>query len=106
MRESPFAGTGASSDCAGVGRWFARWFLSSCIVIAAVGCSSLFASVDPTGKNILVLSSFSAKDAFLQLEPLKATVRSRVNMPVNFYVEYLESQRFGISGYQNALAET
>jgi PAS domain S-box-containing protein len=106
MRESPFAGTGASSDCMGVVRWIARWFLSSCVVIAAVGCSSLFALADPTGKNILVLSSFSVTGAFVQLEPLKATVRSRVNMPVNFYVEYLESQRFGISGYQNAMAET
>ena len=27
-------------------------------------------------------------------------------MPVNFYVEYLESQRFGSSGYQKALSET
>src|SRR5208283_96506 len=107
MRESPFAGRGASSDCMGVVRWIARWFFSSCIVTAAVGCSSLFALADPTlGKNILVLYSFSARDAFVQLEPLKATVRSRVNVPVNFYVEYLESQRFGISGYQNAVAET
>src|SRR5271166_5596336 len=107
MRESPFAGTGASSDCAGVVRWLARWFLSSCIVIAAVGCSSLFAFADSTPeKNVLVLSSFSVKDAFVQLEPLKATVRSRLHGPVNFYVEYLESQRFGISGYESALAET
>ena len=104
MRESPFAGTGASSDCMGVVRWLACWFLASCIVI---GCSSRFAFADSTPeKNVLVLSSFSVKDAFVQLEPLKATVRSRLHGPVNFYVEYLESQRFGISGYQNALAET
>jgi PAS domain S-box-containing protein len=88
----------------GVVRWLACWFLASCIVI---GCSSRFAFADSTPeKNVLVLSSFSVKDAFVQLEPLKATVRSRLHGPVNFYVEYLESQRFGISGYQNALAET
>src|SRR5208337_5023180 len=95
MRESPFAGMGASSDFMGVVRWLARWFLSACVVIAAVGCSSIFASADSTSeKNVLVLYSFSAKDAFLQLEPLKTTVRSRVKGPVNFNVEYLESQRF------------
>src|SRR5208337_2361215 len=107
MRESPFAGTDASSDFMGVVRCIARWFLSACIVIAAVGCSSIFASADSTSeKNVLVLYSFSAKDVFLQLEPLKTTVRSRVKGPVNFNVEYLESQRFGNSGYQKALAET
>ncbi len=54
---------------------------------------------------MLVLYSFSAKDAFVQLEPLKTTVRSRIHAPVNFYVEYLESERFGIAGYQKALAK-
>jgi hypothetical protein len=62
MRESPFAGTGASSDRAGVACWSVRWFLSLCIVIAAVGCSSLFAD-STREKNVLVLHSFTVRES-------------------------------------------
>lgn len=64
-------------------------------------------SADTTSeKNVLVLCSFTAREAFPELEPLKATVRFRVPEPVNFYIEYLESQRFGDPGYRESLEET
>ena len=82
-----------------------RWIFVSCVVVVAVGCPSLFADSTPE-KNVLVLFSFSVREAFVELEPLKTTVRSRVSMPVNFYVEYLESERFGNAGYEKTLRET
>ena len=103
----PFGGRRVPSDRAGVVRWTVHCFLSSCIVIAAGGCSSLFAFADSTPeKNVLVLCSFSVPEGCVELEAMKTTVRSRVSMPVNFYVEYLESQRFGRAGYEKALSET
>ena len=107
MQHPPLADTGGFSDFVEVVRCTAHWFLSFCLVIAAVGCSSLFALTDSTSeKNVLVLYSFSAKDTFAQLESLTTTVRSRIHAPVNFNVEYLDSERFGIAGYPKALAET
>jgi signal transduction histidine kinase/ABC-type uncharacterized transport system substrate-binding protein len=101
MRNPLFGSTSRPSDVAGV----VRWILASFVVIVAVGCPHL--SADSTSeKNILVLYSFSVRENFVQLEPLKKTVRSRVPVPVNFYVEYLESQRFGNPGYREALKET
>jgi signal transduction histidine kinase/ABC-type uncharacterized transport system substrate-binding protein len=77
----------------------------SCVVSVAVSYPLLSADT-ATEKNVLVLYSFSVKEAFPELEPLKTTVRSRVPVPVNFYVEYLESQRFGNLGYRESLKET
>ena len=56
-------------------------------------------------KNVLILYSFTKRDAFAALEPLKATIRSRVHAPVQFHVEYLESERFGMAGYEESLSE-
>ena len=87
--------------------WIARLFLAAFVALALAGCPPLFAFANSTPeKNVLVLYSFSVRDAFVELEPLKATVRSRVSMPVNFYIEYLESERFGSAGYEKALSET
>ena len=82
-----------------------RWSFLSWLVILAVGCPYLSAD-SVSEKNVLVLYSFSVRESFVQLEPLKSTVRSRARIPVNFDVEYLESQRFSYAGYQDALAET
>jgi len=57
-------------------------------------------------KNVLVLYSFSKREAFDSLKPLEATIRSHVSTPVNFYVEFLESQRFGSRDYEHGLSET
>jgi signal transduction histidine kinase len=82
-----------------------HWILLFSLVIVAAGCPPLSADSTPE-KNILILYSFSARDSFVALEPLKRTVRSRVPVPVNFYVEYLESERFNNAGYRSALTET
>ncbi len=57
-------------------------------------------------KNVLVLYSFSKREAFDSLKPLESTIRSHVSAPVNFYVEYLESQRFGSGDYEQVLSKT
>ncbi len=57
-------------------------------------------------KNVLVLYSFSPRETFTQLEPLKKAARARFSGSIHFYVEYLESLRFSDAGYRKALAET
>jgi hypothetical protein len=57
-------------------------------------------------KNVLILYSFSPRETFTQLEPLKAAARRRYPGPILFYVEYLESLRFSEAGYRQALAAT
>ena len=107
MQRPPLGGRCLPSGCAGVVRRITHRFLASCIVIVAVSCSSLLAFADSTPeKNVLVLYSWSVRDAFVELDPLKTTLRSRIHAPVDFYVEYLESERFGSAGYQKALSET
>jgi PAS domain S-box-containing protein len=86
-------------------RLIARWFFASCLVVAVFRCPS-FSADSTSEKNVLVLDSFSVREAFVELEPLKTTVRARVSVPVNFYVEYLESERFGSAAYEKALRET
>ena len=60
----------------------------------------------PSPKNVLVLYSFTNRESFIELEPLKASLRARLSMPVNFNVEYLESTRFKDEGYRRSLSET
>jgi len=57
-------------------------------------------------KNVLVLSSFTDRIGFLELEPLKSSLRSHVTVPVSFNVEYLDSVRFEDAGYRKSLSET
>ena len=57
-------------------------------------------------KNVLVLSSFTDRIGFLELEPLKSSLRSHVTVPVNFSVEYLDSVRFEDASYRKSLSET
>src|SRR5271165_3161945 len=57
-------------------------------------------------KNVLVLYSFSEREFFDSLPTLESTIRSQVSTPVNFHVEYLESQRFGSRDYEQGLSET
>jgi PAS domain S-box-containing protein len=105
MQELLFGGSGRPSARVELLRSITRWVLSSCVVAVAVGCP--FVSAESRAeKNVLVLYSFSKRDAFVELEPLKTTVRSRISVPVNFYVEYLESERLGSAGYEKALRET
>ena len=81
------------------------WIVTSCVAIVLVSYTPLSASSVPE-KNVLVLCSWPLRSAFGELDTLKETVRLRVSAPVDFYIEYLESQRFGSAGYQQALVET
>lgn len=105
IQQSLFEGPVRPVYWGGVVRRITRWILVFWVALVAVGCPLLSADSRPE-KNILVLYSWSIRGTFSELETLKATVRSRVSTPLNFYVEYLESQRFGSPGYQEALAET
>lgn len=79
------------------------WGISA---LACVLCVPPFLAADPPpAKNVPVLYSFSPRETFEQLEPLKASLRSQVLVPVNFYGEYLESGRFTTKGYQETLGE-
>jgi len=51
-------------------------------------------------KNVLILHSFPKAYVFDALESLESTVRSSVSVPVNFYVERLETQHFGSRDYE------
>ena len=72
------------------------------LVLASLPCSSEPASA----KNVLVLDSFTQRDVFDGLEPLKGTIRSHCSEQVNFEVEYLESQRFRLPGYEESVSQT
>jgi PAS domain S-box-containing protein len=81
-------------------------FLPCLLVVVSFLACTAYATAPPTTKNVLVLFSFTKRDDFDSLKPLKATMRSRLTEPVNFDVEYLESQRFRIPGYEEGLSET
>ncbi|MDQ6733014.1 MAG: PAS domain S-box protein, partial [Nitrospirota bacterium] len=78
----------------------ASFFLLFSFAIA----SPCFAAESPPAKNVLILYSFTKRENFYALEPLKSTIRSRVHAPVHFEVEYLESERFGMAGYEETLS--
>src|SRR3954453_11323361 len=79
-------------------RWSTATFALLCL-------SSTCLAAESPAKKVLVLYSFTERDTFNSLEPLKSAVRSRFSAPVEFEVEYLESQRFGIAGYRDSLSE-
>ena len=77
------------------------FFLTSCCISAPAP-----APEKSSPKNVLVLSSFTDRIGFLELEPLKSSLRSHVTVPVNFSVEYLDSVRFEDASYRKSLSET
>jgi PAS domain S-box-containing protein len=106
MQEKPSARVGPRG-CRelGVTRWLtAAWFLVICTL--AWTCSAQLCFADsPPAKNVLILFSFSERK-LLDIELLKSNVRSHLSVPVNFYVEYMESQRFENRDYQKSLSES
>src|ERR1039457_3889953 len=89
----------------GVTKWLtAAWLLTICTL--AWTCSAQLCFADsPPAKNVLLLYSFSKREVF-DSASLESAVRSRVSGPVNFYVEYLESERFGSRDYKKSVSET
>jgi PAS domain S-box-containing protein len=60
----------------------------------------------PPGKNVLILYSFSDRGVVEPADSLESALRARVPWPVNFYVEYMETQRFDNPTYEKSLVET
>jgi PAS domain S-box-containing protein len=64
------------------------------------------AAAQPHAKNVAVLYSFNDRDMFAPLDLLESSLRARSPSPVNFYVDYLQSERFNDAAYEKALVET
>jgi len=107
MQEKPGANAGPRGCRAfGATKWQTAAWLLTIWTLAWAGSTGLcFAADSPPAKNVLILYSFSKRDV-LDPQSLESTVRSHVSAPVNFYVEYLEAQRFGSRGYEKSLSET
>ena len=59
----------------------------------------------PQAKNVLILYSFTAHESPDDFATLRSTLRSLMPEPVDFHVEYLESLRFDVPGYENGVAD-
>lgn len=84
--------------------------VGSSLVICALAWATLplrsFAAESSPAKNVLVLESFTDRNAVKDPVLLKSTVRSHVAGPVNFQVEFLESERFGTARYEAGLSDS
>ncbi len=90
----------------GVPKWrSAAWLLTICTLAWGCCAQTCLAADSRAAKNVLILYSFSKREVF-DPQSLESTVRSHVPVPVNFYVEYLESQRFVSQDYAKSLSET
>src|ERR1039457_466879 len=85
-------------------RLTASWLLTICTIAWTCSGGPCFAADSQPAKNVLILFSFSERK-LLDIELLKSNVRSHLSVPVNFYVEYMESQRFESRDYQKSLSE-
>jgi len=83
-----------------------RLFLIVCLLLFATSGRLSFAADSSLHKTVLVLYSFSDRRAQDDLEILKSTIRSHVDVPVDFHVEYLGSTRFVAPGYEKALTDS
>jgi len=73
--------------------------------VVVLGLLTLFRPASATEQNVLVLYSYSDR-SLDDAQSLKSKVRARVSWPVNFYVEYLDCQRFDNAGYEKAVFDT
>jgi PAS domain S-box-containing protein len=97
-----------------VARDFSRWFLvlrvsnRGCLLVLLVwlafSCPTS-ARDAVAAKNILIFESFSVP-SLGTAEAVKSALRTRSPWPINFYVEYLEGQRFDDEGYLKDVFET
>src|SRR5271167_3880876 len=93
------------------GKW-SLWQFSGLVLVLTLSLPVASFSGPPSAtdasqsKNILVLYAFSDPRVFAPVDSLKSAVRERVPAPVNFFVEYMESQRLEDPGYEESLSET
>jgi PAS domain S-box-containing protein len=108
MNEVRVATVRASAIYAGC-RWLTVPWLARLLAIGFAifsFCTLSFGADTPPPKEVLVLNSFADPRIYDPLRALKMAVRSHFRGPVNFDVEYLESQRFEDPGYEKSLSET
>jgi PAS domain S-box-containing protein len=108
MREKAAVVGGLSQYCDLPGmKWLVtRWPLIVCALVLAASAHLSFAAQTSFPKTVLVLFSFTDRQAQIGLETLKSATRSHVGAPVNFHVEYLDSEHFGAPGYEEAVSES
>jgi PAS domain S-box-containing protein len=78
-------------------RYFGQVWLLGLLLILDFSYAS-FAQEPVAAKNVLIFESFSVP-SLGTAEAVKSAMRTRSPWPVNFYVEYLEGQRFDDAGY-------
>jgi PAS domain S-box-containing protein len=84
-----------------------NWRLIICVLVLAVASANVsFAAPTASPKTVLVLFSFTDRSAQGGLESLKSTTRSLVDAPVNFHVEYLDSEHLEAPGYEKAASDS
>src|SRR5271170_6518083 len=85
-----------------------HWFLGLLVLgfVIAPFYPLSFGADTPPPKEVLVLNSFADPRIYDPLKALKAAVRSQFQGPVDFKIEYLESQRFEDPGYEQSLSDT
>src|SRR6516225_2064922 len=85
-----------------------RWAMPlMCLFLLVLGvfCDHVPAQ-EPAAKNVLVLYGFTKDNLFPELEPMKSSLRAHLGVPVNIYVEYLDSTRFNNPEYRKSLSAT
>ena len=80
-----------------------RRLVSVLILLIASAQVSLATPAAPP-KTVLVLFSFSTAQS--GLESLKSTTRSLVDAPVNFHLQYLDSEHLELPAYEKAVSES
>jgi PAS domain S-box-containing protein len=83
-----------------------RWSIVACLFACSIHVVVGQSSGLPQGKNVLILYSFTAREALDEFGVVESTIRSRTSGPVNFQVEYLDALRFETPGYEQGLADT
>ena len=86
-------------------RWLTARGLAFCTLVCLLSAQLSYAADLTKPKNVLVLYSFSDHSLFDPLQNLESTVRSHVDAPVDFYVQYMESQGFEDPGYEQNLSQ-
>ncbi len=85
--------------------YFFRWPVIACVFAFLSNAGAAHAADSPPPKNVLILYSFTAHESPDDFATLQSTLRSLVPGPVDFHVEYLESLRFDVPGYENGVAD-
>ena len=108
MREKAAVVGGASQCCdlPGTKCLVRRWSSSMlCVFVLAASSGLCIAAQTSTPRNVLILYGFTDRKALDSVEILKSATRSHIGSPVNFQIEYLESDRFETSEYEKGVRE-